>query len=309
MVRKLLALTTLGLLANAAAQAQPSNLITYEILPSQADPVISNFNDPNIVLVSPTSAGTEQLAIFLPGTGGKPANVALLLNTIAKQGYRVIGLEYNNEPAVVQVCPRNPDPKCSENFRMERAFGNAADSPVDNPPNESIESRLVTLLRYLDKAHPEQKWGAYLKDGKPAYDRLVLSGLSQGAGMAAYMAKKNNVARVVLFSSPWDFMAPSRELAPWIAEPGVTSPDRRYAEYHKRENTAALIAESYRALRIPPDHVLTFDLNLPKGHGSGENPFHGSTVRLEGYVPQWQMMYGRSPDAYWIFSPNISRPT
>ena len=32
----------------------------------------------------------------------------------------------------------------------------------------------------------------------------------------------------------------------------------------------------------------------PDGAG-GENPFHSSTVRLEGYTPQWKTLYGTSP--------------
>ena len=109
--------------------------------------------------------------------------------------------------------------------------------------------------------------------------------------MAAYIAQRESVARVVLFSSPWDFHGQPRKLAPWIDGPSATPPERWFAELHRREATAPLIAQAYRALRIPADHVLVFDLDLPDG-GRGQNPFHGSTVRLPGYEPQWRWLYG-----------------
>jgi hypothetical protein len=33
-----------------------------------------------------------------------------------------------------------------------------------------------------------------------------LAGQSQGAGMAAFIVKRQAAARVILFSSPWDFV-------------------------------------------------------------------------------------------------------
>jgi hypothetical protein len=182
------------------------------------------------------------LAVFMPGTGGKPANTARLLHVVASQGYRVIGLEYDDEPAVVEVCPRSPFPRCSEDFRQRRIFGEGPVAFADNPPAESIVNRLVKLLQYLGQQYPGDGWEGYLSNGAPDWSQIVVSGLSQGAGMAAYIAKREPVARVVLFSSPWDFQGRDRTLAPWLAEPSATPPERWFAEYHEHEDTAALIA-------------------------------------------------------------------
>ena len=114
--------------------------------------------------------------------------------------------------------------------------------------------------------------------------------------MAAFIAKEKSVARVVLFSSPWDYTSRMRSLAPWIAMPSVTPPDRWYAEYHAKEKTAGMIAAAYKVLRIPTEHVQIFTLGLPPGMGhSSENPFHGSTIRVAGYETQWRELYGHSP--------------
>jgi predicted esterase len=276
--------------------AHAGNLVTREILPSEADPSITRFNEPNVIVFDEEAPADSPLVVFMPGTGGKPNNVVHLLRVVAAQGYRVIGLEYDDEPAVVQVCPRDPDRACSANFRARRIFGGSARSPVENTQSETIVNRLVKLLSYLQERDAARHWDGYLLNGEPNWSRIVVSGLSQGAGMAAYIAKSKAVARVVLFSSPWDYIGSSQQLAPWISEPSATSPDRWFAEYHQRENTAALIARSYKALQIPADHVRVFDLDLPKDMKiKSSNPYHGSTVRIPAYEPQWHYLFGKFP--------------
>ena len=284
--------------AAAAAGSDPSadDLQIVRVRPSEADPAVKDFDHVNVIVTGRNAAAQAPLAIFLPGTGGRPENVEGLLGVVAHQGYRVIGLQYDDEPSVVQICPRQPDPDCSERFRRERAFGgDVPDAPVRNADSEAVVHRLVMLLRYLDAREPSRHWRDYLAGDEPDWSRIVLSGLSQGAGMAAYIAKQRPVRRVVLFSSPWDFYGSDRTLAPWLGQASRTPPERWFAEVHRRENTAPLIAKAYRKLDIPPDHVLVFDLDVPSG-GRGQNPFHGSTVRLAGYAEQWRWLYGDAGD-------------
>jgi hypothetical protein len=277
-----------------AGLAHAGNLITQEVLPSDTDPSIRRFNEPNVTVLDEDTPADSPLVVFLPGTGGKPRNVMHLLRVVAGQGYRAVGLEYDDEPAVAQICPRDPDRGCSGNFRAQRIFGGNARSPVANTQSETIVNRLVKLLSYLQEHDAPRHWDGYLLDGEPNWSRIVVSGLSQGAGMAAYIAKRKAVARVVLFSSPWDFMGASRQLAPWISEPSATPPDRWFAEYHRRENTAAELARAYRALQIPADHIRVFDLDLPKDLKiNSNNPYHGSTVHIPAYSPEWQFLFGK----------------
>jgi hypothetical protein len=274
--------------------AHADDLIVQQISPAQTDPAITRFIEPHYVVFDAESPAEAQLVIFMPGTDGKPANAAKLLGVVARLGYRVIGLEYNDDPAVVQVCPKSPFASCSGDFRQQRIFGGAPRSPVQNTQAETIVNRLVKLLSYLQAHDPQRQWDGYLLDGEPNWSRIVVSGLSQGAGMAAYIAKKRAVARVVLFSSPWDFQRPQR-LAPWIAEPGATPPERWFAEYHRRENTAALINRAYQVLQIPRDNIRIFDLDLPKDMKfKTDNPFHVSTTKVPAYAPEWQFLFGRS---------------
>jgi hypothetical protein len=265
------------------------------VLPSVVDPRVTHFDFPDVIYNGGAGTRGAPLVVFLPGTnGGANGGPALLLDTVAKQGYRVIFLPYDDDPAVAQVCPRRPPP-CSARFREARVFG--GDGPVSNPPAEAIVTRLAALLHYLDRKHPDAGWGGYIAgDGGPAWPRIVVSGLSQGAGMAAYIAKQFPVRRVVLFSSPWDAFGPQELPAPWLATASATPPWRWWAERHARENTTRLIAQAYGVLGIPPEHLLVFDGGLPPS-ASGQNPYHGSTVSLPAYVPQWQTMFGKADAA------------
>jgi predicted esterase len=275
--------------------ARAPDLVVYEIKPSVTDSAIHRFNEPNVVVFDRSRESGSQLVVFMPGTDGKPGNAMDLLRVVASQGYRVIGLEYDDSPAVIQVCPRKP-PSCSGDFRRKRIFGDGVSDVVDNTAAESIVNRFAKLLRYLDQTYPTANWSEYLREDAPDWSRIVISGLSQGAGMAAYIAQREPVARVVLFSSPWDYTLASHSLAPWIAEPSVTPPERWFAEYHRRENTADLIAQAYAVLRIPAEHIRIFDLDLPAGyHAHSNNPYHGSTAHLPKYAPEWQFLFGSSP--------------
>lgn len=270
--------------------------VVYLVKPSQTDPAIQLFDEPHLVVFDPALSAHAPLVVFMPGTGGKPANSPRLLRVVASLGYRVLGLEYDDEPAVVELCARDSRPRCSGDFRQRRIFGDGTTAFADNPPAESIVNRLVKLLEYLDRRHPGSGWDGYLTATGPHWSRIVVSGLSQGAGMAAYIAKRESVARVVLFSSPWDFVGRDKAPAPWLYEPSATPPERWFAEYHKRENTAGLIAHAYKVLRIPPENVQVFDLPIPSDmHLNRSNPFHVSTVKVPAYEPQWRILFGNPP--------------
>jgi hypothetical protein len=276
---------------------EPSEEI-YIVRPSETNPSIEHFDEPHYVISSnSTGAMPPPLVVFLAGTGGKPRNSSALLHTIAAQGYRVIGLEYNDVPAVVETCAKALTPTCSASFRNSRIFGDHAYSPVFTPPDETIVNRLCSLLLFLDREHPGHQWGAYMSGIEPNWTRIVIAGFSQGAGMAAYLAKLERVQRVVLFSSPWDYWDNKDRLAPWLAQPTATPPDRWYAEYHREERTAASIAQAYRLLGIPPENVLVFDHKLTdQHHKSGKaDAYHLSTTHDTSYIPEWRILVGRPP--------------
>lgn len=278
-----------------------TTLTAYEIRPSAVDPTNTRFDEPHLVVFDRSAPPGAPMLLFLPGTGGRPQNTSAFAVVAAKQGYRFVGLEYVDEPAVQQICPRNPDPRCAENVRRKRIFGDDVTPLIDDRAEESIVARLTGLLAALDRAHPDEGWASYLKDGRPDWTRIAVSGLSQGAGMAAYIAQRTLVDRVVLFSSPWDNYGRSHTLAPWVERGhGATPPERWYGAYHAKEATADIIARAYAALDIPRDHIHV--LTLEPARSVSGNPYHPSVVgnaatpRLPdgtpAYADEWRAMLG-----------------
>jgi hypothetical protein len=271
------------------------------IKPSDTDPAIKRYDRVDYVLFNENSGSAATLLVFLTGTGGEPPAPIAFLHAATDAGYRVISLDYNDEPAVAVYCPRKP-PACSGDFRRMRIFGDgiSIDPSINNTGAESIVNRLVKLLAYLDRQDPHENWGAYLDNGSPNWSRIALAGQFQGAGMAAYIAKKRAVARAILFSSPWDFVVTSgnvETLAPWLATPAATPPERWFAGYHARENKAKLLAKSFLALRIPPQNMRVFkgDLLPQQKDKRDENPHHGLGLLDPAYREDRAFFLGRSP--------------
>ena len=299
-----LALAALVVLAGRADAQQPAralDLVTYRIAPSAADSTIRRFDEPNYVVFAPQVRDSAPLLIFLPGTGGRPQNTSDFANVAAHQGYRVIGLAYDDEPAVAALCPRDPEPSCSEKVRRKRIFGDDVTSLIDDRPEESVVNRLTSLLVMLARQHPADGWQQYVVNGQPNWPRIAVSGLSQGAGMAAYIAQRTRVARAILFSSPWDNYGRQHTLAPWVRRgSGATPSDDWFAAYHEREATAPIIADAYRALGIPSSHVRVFTLEPAAARSA--NPYHpsvvgnGATPRLAdgtpAYLDDWRFLLG-----------------
>ncbi|MFO1184658.1 MAG: hypothetical protein U1E56_07715 [Bauldia sp.] len=282
--------------AAAMAAVEPADRTIYLVKQSAADPSVQVFNEPNYITFNGGAGPTADLLVFLGGPSSKPEAHATLLNVAAAGGYRVIGLQHNDTPATVAACASNPDLDCSAKFRQKRAFGDNVTTLVDNTPAQAIVPRLIKLLQYLDQKHPGEGWGGYLSGGEPNWGRIVLAGHSQGAGMAAFIAKQKAVARVVLFSGPWDFYASTRKSAQWLTEAGATPPDRWFATYHRREDTAAQIVQAYSALGIPEANLRPVNLDLQSGARPtpGLNQFHTSPVANTNYLPEWQFLFGRS---------------
>jgi len=278
-----------------AACEQTASVVIECVRPSATDPRIQRFDSANYIVFNTSVKPNGQLLLFMPGTGGEPSGAKAFLGQAAGAGYHVISLEYNDDISVAVYCPKRPSPACSATFRTMRIYGDTrfGDDEVDNTPAESIINRLVKLLQYLDRNHPDAGWGSYIENGAPNWQRIAVCGQSQGAGMAAFIAKQREVARVILFSSPWDYVQQDRQrdLAPWIALPSKTPPERWFGGYHARENFAELLARSYAALKIPQDHILIFNEDLPANfQARTDNPFHGQGLFNRVYAEQREFL-------------------
>jgi hypothetical protein len=272
------------------------------VKPSETDPAIQRFDDANYILFDANTPPHADLLLFMTGTGGRPPGAAEFLNEAVDAGYRVISLAYNDTPAINVYCPARPDLACAEKFRQMRIYGEGIqiDGAIDNTRAESIVNRLVKLLQYLDRREPERKWNSYVRDGALNWGRIAVAGQSQGAGMAAFIAKQQLVARVVLFSSPWDYVVSQnsfRRLAAWLSKPSKTPPERWFGGYHEREHMADLIASAYATLQVPEAHIRIFRLNLPLSQAQKNigDAFHGEGISNPAYAEQRVFFLGHSP--------------
>jgi hypothetical protein len=258
----------------------------YSVWPHEADPTIKRFDKPNLVLTKNGLRRTAGLLVFFPGTGGEPNDSWPFLEAGADAGYRVIGLMYDNGVSVPTTCGPQADPACSDRFREKRIFGDGVSSDIDDLPNESVVNRLVKLLEYLDTNFSDEGWGQYLSNGQPNWSRIAVSGHSQGGGVAAYIAKKRTVDRVINLSGAWDRTEATKQWAPWITSESATPMDRWYCAYHAKESRADAMKLAYAALRVPPDHVrvLTLEPNPANKMPKGADVYHVS-MSATGVTP------------------------
>ncbi len=259
-----------------AATASPLPVVHHvkpSVTVSANQPAITRFDDPHYVAFDPARDRADApLVLFMAGTGGKPRELAFFPQLL-KSGQRVISISYNTREAIQQVCPRHPDPDCAAKVRARRLYGTNTIDVIDDEPQDAIVPRLVWLLQTLQRVHPAEGWGRYLDNGRVNWPRVIVTGQSQGAGMAAFLAQEQRVARAVLFSSPWDSYGAPPVLAQWLSRPSATPPALWFGGYHGRENTAALLARAYAALRIPADHLRVWTAE-PESL-NGPNPYHG----------------------------------
>jgi len=266
------------------------------IRPSETDRGITQANEPHLVAYNPRSAG-DGLLVFLTGTGGKSEWMPFF-GMAAEEGYRVISLSYRNTPAVAQVCIGSGDRLCAQNFRQKRIFGSNVSQVITDTPADSIVNRLTKLLRYLSATDEAGRWGEYLADGQPLWSRITVAGQSQGGGMAAFLAKKHTVARVIIFSGGWDNQGQPGPVQPggiaaWYSMPSATPAAVWYGTYHVQEENAAVIEKTYGALSIPKDNVISFRRPVPPGG----NP-HGFGVYNPANAQEWRRLLGDGRSNY-----------
>jgi hypothetical protein len=294
------------LLGGSLPVATAATLTTYRVAPNDVDPAIERYNEPHVVIFDRDVDPAAKPLLFMPGTGASPAGVNEFLTLAATLDYRAISLSYNNRPAVAAVCAKDPDADCADKFRRKRIFGEDVTARIDDKPEESIVRRLVKLLGALHKEHPAENWGQYLDGDAPRWDRIAVAGHSQGAGMAAYIAQRKQVARVVLLSGPEDSYGGqgTERLAPWVRDGNGTTPAALwFAAYHTNESGARRIALAYQALNVPEPNVRI--LALESAERQRNDHYHWSVVMSREtprnamggatYEDDWKFLL-RSPD-------------
>jgi len=72
-------------------------------------------------------------------------------------------------------------------------------------PENALRSRLGDLLVYLNSMYPDEGWSEFISfKGFPKWKKMIVSGHSQGAGHAAYLAMKFKTRGTIMISGPQD---------------------------------------------------------------------------------------------------------
>lgn len=285
-----------GILAQKTSKAtELSKKITeFKIKPSSTDSTITNTDVPHLVWYD-AIAPQGKLFLFLPGTNGIPERgPKKLFETAIQQGYRVVNLSYINKQAVARICKGENlvnDIDCTEKFRTQRIFGTKLMSLIPDEPQDAIINRLVKLLTHLNEIDKAGNWSLYLKDNKINWNIITVAGQSQGGGMAAFIAKKKIVNKIITFSGGWDFSERNssglQKIAKWYSNKSETPANRWFGIYHLKEPLAAIIDQTYKAMAIPENHIYSLDLPIREGKKA-----HGEGVRNVVYIDMWEKLLG-----------------
>ena len=275
-------------LSSAAALAAEQRL---QIAPHATDERLAESEPAHLVVYDP-GVDNAPLLVWLGGTGGKPmSGPQEFYQTAREQGYRLVALSYLNTPAVSQVCvgaALRAQPACAGQLRQHRAWGEPLSRWVTDRPEDAIVPRLTRLLQHLARTDAAGNWSPYLNGDAPRWERLVLTGQSQGGGMAAFIAQTQRVAGVIMFSGGWDH-APGGDIAAWYGRNSATPPQRWHGSFHVQEVQAATMDRIYQRLGLPPSQIHALDQPI-----QGRMP-HGEGIHNTAYRPIWLQMLHLKP--------------
>lgn len=216
----------------------PAASLCRELLPSETDSALTQWNEPHIVCAPAETNPRGELFVFLPGTGALPSYYTQLMQTAAEAGLHVIDLRYPNDEGVnFDICPKDPDDNCHQFVRQETIQGVDVSPHVAVDSQNSIEARLQSALTHLAAQFPAEGWEQYLENDSLLWNKMVVAGHSQGGGHAVYFAKLHPVNRVIAFT--WVDVR-KRELASWVTDmPSATSAENYYLLWHQDDQPIA----------------------------------------------------------------------
>ncbi len=215
------------------------------IRPSDTDPAIRDFN------ISPTTPGpgfgfhavgvpntdtAKGIWVHFGGSFGSPYLPTsdkfasrVWLNDILGEGYIVLQVAYSNPQSISEsICnPQSPGyqvDNCSGDARREVLEGVDVSTELDVPFEDSVNRRLDRLLAYLH----DSGWSfPGIAEGVD-WPSWWVSGHSQGAGHAYYVAKNYGSVFACHLGGPYDYpdaVAPGASpIADWYLVPGSATP-------------------------------------------------------------------------------------
>jgi hypothetical protein len=276
--------------------------ISVLVQPNQTDANYAS-TDQDHYVVRNSKTHLNKLLLFIGGSYSVPKDYNYICDHGATIGLDVISLSYPNEVAAFSMS-NSTDINGFNDFRDEICFGNQISSVVDVNVLNCISTRATKLLIYLKNTFPNENWGQYLTATNTIlWNKVIVSGHSQGSGHACYLAKRFLTDRVVMFSGPNDYSTYFNNPANWLSQTGLTPISKYYSLLHTQDeivpftyqvaNTRALglLSATQSPLLVdnltsPYSNAHSLSLNIPA------ISYHNSTVGQNSILPNvWTYMF------------------
>jgi pimeloyl-ACP methyl ester carboxylesterase len=204
--------------------------------PGLTDTNIAAFTNNHYAVVDPAVTARGRLVLFLPGTGATPALYRYFPQNAASLGFHALGLMYPNGEAINQLCAQYAplDPEAAGSARLEVIDGADRAGFLSVDRSNSIENRLLKALQYLQANYPTRGWGQFYSGTNLLWTNVMVCGHSQGAGMAAMLAKTRRVDRCVMLADMDWWVAGNRPYN-WMSLAPQTPVDRWFLLAHRRD--------------------------------------------------------------------------
>ena len=221
------------LFSNFVAQTcVPDSLQTIITRASQTDANISWELKQHYSYFNPTCVSRNTLLLHLGGSYGKPGNYQLFPELAGNNGFHVINVHYPNNTASKTACGTSTDSACFIKFRKEILEGIDYSTKVAVDTNNCIYNRVIKLLQHLHANFPSQNWNSFYSGNTINWNKVIVSGHSQGGGHAAVIGLTKPVKRVIMFASPNDYNNRLNIPAPWTQNPKITADSLYYGFVH-----------------------------------------------------------------------------
>lgn len=218
----------------------------------------------------------HSLVIFIPGTYRYAGNYKFIMEKLALLGHHVIGISYKYDPAVNPICSTTNDITCHYRARMENIDGVDRHPSVAVNSANSILNRVEKLLAYLVTNKPGQGWDQYYSGGVIQWNKIIITGHSQGAALAGIMGHEFPAKRVVMFSV-MDFLN-SGAIPSWVDN--TTNHENYYALIHSKDE----LIPFYRA-QIGWDKLGMTEYGAMSNIDCNSSPFNNTHILYTNYVP------------------------
>ena len=224
----------------------PALLQIVKIRASDTDPNISWEANRHHSFYNPDCISKNRLVVHFVGSYDNPSSTLKFPSLAANNGFHVVSLKYPNGTAAKTACANSSDVNCYVKFRREILEGQDYSTEVVVDSVDGVYNRLIRVLQYLEVINPPEGWGNYFTGNTIDWNKVVVSGHSQGGGHAAVIGLDCKVYRVLMFASPNDYSDFYSAPAEWTTLQKAT-PDSVYFGFNNTVDNVVDFSEQFEA--------------------------------------------------------------